>query len=83
MRRSNSHGCSIWQAWPAPGRTFSSQFGIALLQREGALMRAVLAAGEDRRGAGDRLEISGGLGLLHRPELMEDGVEVGAARCAR
>jgi hypothetical protein len=28
MKRSKSHGCSIWQAWPAPGNVLNSQFGM-------------------------------------------------------
>jgi len=28
MKRSKSQVCSIWQAWPAPGKTFNSQLGM-------------------------------------------------------
>src|SRR5262249_23682506 len=29
IKRSNSQGCSIWQAWPAPGNVFNSQLGMS------------------------------------------------------
>src|SRR5690242_11073537 len=49
----------------------------AFLQDEGALMRRVLAAGQDRRRTGDLLEMPLPLGLLNGAELVDDGFDIG------
>src|SRR5665213_2470343 len=51
--------------------------GNERLQREGALMGAVLATGQDHRRTEDAREMAFRLGLLQRLELTEDGVQIG------
>jgi hypothetical protein len=48
-----------------------------LLEREGVLMGAVLAPGQDYRRTGDALMMAVGVGLLERFELVDDRLHVG------
>ena len=47
------------------------------LEREGALMAAVFAAGQDDRGAGDALMMAFGIGLCESFELVDDRLHIG------
>lgn len=49
----------------------------AFLQREGALMTVILAAGQNDGRAGDALEKPFRVGLCQRFELMDDGLDIG------
>ena len=56
---------------------FQLAIGYERLEREGALMAAVLAAGQDDRRTGDPLMMAFGIGLGERFELVDNRLYVG------
>src|SRR5919106_3532280 len=59
------------------GQNLQLAIGYACLEREGALMGAVLAPGENYRWTGDALMMDVMIGPLESFELMEDGLQIG------